>query len=127
MAATYFGFNPPFAGDSRGVMARQEDDRLIKNDIMVLLLTTPGERVMVPEFGVRIRSALFEKLDDTMVTDLQAEIGEKLARFEPRVVATDISVSKDDARHLLAVRIVAFLRIDPTRQITVERLFGPSV
>jgi hypothetical protein len=51
----WFGFNPPFIGGQQKVMSRQEDLRLIKNDLLQLLLTVPGERVHRPTFGSPIR------------------------------------------------------------------------
>ena len=38
---------------------------LIKQNMKMIVLTNPGERVMMPDFGVGIRGLLFENVSDT--------------------------------------------------------------
>ena len=40
--------------------------KTIKQNFKMLILTSPGERVMEPEFGVGIRRFLFENYDDSL-------------------------------------------------------------
>ena len=37
----------------------------VKQNFKMLVLTSPGERVMVPDFGVGLRNFLFEAMDDS--------------------------------------------------------------
>ena len=60
----FYGFNPPFLGGNQNVLSRQEDVRLIQTDILQLLLTSPGQRVMRPNFGTSINYQLFDPLDE---------------------------------------------------------------
>ena len=58
----YIGFNPPFVGGSQGIMTRQEDERLIRNDILNNLLILPGELPFRPNYGVNFSKVKFLKL-----------------------------------------------------------------
>lgn len=117
--AVYYGMNPPFFGGAQNILSRQEDERLIKNDILQLLLTIPGERVMRAEFGVNLRNIVFEQFDDRLIS-LDSEIRIALARYEPRIIVHDVILESDKDSHKLYVKIVGSLKIDPNRIITVE-------
>lgn len=96
MAKEYFGFNPPFFGGQQNIMSRQSGDRLIKNDLLQLILTTPGERVMRPNWGTNVRTALFQNIDDRLIADLKNSISTAISTYEPRVdVDVDIASNPD--------------------------------
>ena len=122
MVAIFYGFNPPFIGGPQGIMSRQEDEKLIKNDILLLLLTVPGERIMDPNFGVNLRSALFEKIDDSIISSLESEILDKLLFYDTRVIPVDIAVSRNENTNTLNVRVVVKLKIDPFKEIVIEQI-----
>jgi len=71
--STYFGYNVPFYSKTF-VLPPQADERLIKNDMLQLLLTSPGERVMRPTYGVPIRQWAFEPLDNLSINDIASAI-----------------------------------------------------
>ena len=83
----------------------------IKQNFKNLLLTSPGERVMLPDFGVGIRRFLFEN-DPSFITDeLQTIIYEQTSLYMDFLIIEDISfATKADDNALndneLAVRIV---------------------
>ena len=80
-----WGFPPRFnrGGQSVAMVAEDED---IKQSLKLLLLTTPGERVMHPEFGCGIRSMVFDTMDTATITAIQDFIERAVLFFEPRVV-----------------------------------------
>ena len=121
MTATFFGYNPPFFGGSQNVLSRQEDDRLIKNDILQLLLTVPGERVMRPDFGVNLRNFVFEQLTQTDLISLQDSIEEEIAAQEPRVIVNSVELTPNADNNRLKVQIIVTLRKDPKKQLTIEQ------
>jgi len=124
MTATYYGFNPPFIGGPQNIMSRQEDDRIIKNDILQLLLTVPGERVMRPDFGVNLRNFVFEQMVDRDLSQLQQEIYRGLAEFEPRVNVEDVILQRKDDQNQLLIRVIVNLKKDPRRQLTIDQLLN---
>ena len=122
--ARWFGINAPFLGGAQNVLTRQEDERLIKNDLLQLLLTAPGERVMRPDFGTQIRPSLFDLSDQGTIDALNDNIREQIERFERRVTATDIITELDSDENLLTIKVFGFLNIDRFGQ--VNQFEGPE-
>lgn len=119
--AIYYGFNPPFIGGSQNVLSRQEDDRLIKNDILQLLLTVPGERVMRPAFGVNLRNFVFENLISSDLSTLKSEIEEKIRIYEPRVDVDYVDLIPDPDTNGLQIKIIVTMKKDPKKQLSIEQ------
>jgi len=124
MTAEYYGYNPPFLGGPQNVLSRQEDEQLIKNDILQLLLTIPGERVMRPDFGVNLRNAVFEQNDESTVANLEIEIRRKVEKYDQRVIVDDVQITTDISNNGMFIRIFARLRRDPSRYVNVERFIN---
>lgn len=120
MKAVYFGFNPPFLTDSGIVMPLQTDERLIKNDLLQLLLTVPGERAFRPTFGSPVRPTLFEQIDQFTINQLQNGILETISANEPRVNVRDIRIDTDADNNLIRVKLFASLTIDPNIQFQLD-------
>lgn len=57
----------------------------IEESIHIILGTTPGERIMQPEFGCRIRTMVFEQFSSNLITEINHIIGHALLNFEPRI------------------------------------------
>jgi hypothetical protein len=127
MRSTYFGFNPPFFRPGR-VMSVQTDERLIKNDLIQLLLTSPGERAFRPEFGTELRRSTFEPIDTFAIDTLRASIAESIRQFEPRVSTSDIVIERDDNNNQLNIKVFAALTIDPNRilELNLTIPIGPA-
>ena len=50
----------------------------VKQNFKNLLLTSPGERIMDPNFGVGLRNFLFENSDDFTSNDIESKIREQI-------------------------------------------------
>jgi phage baseplate assembly protein W len=124
--AEFYGFNPPFIGGVQNVLSRQEDIRLIKNDILQLLLTIPGERVMRPDFGVNLRNFVFEPMINADLTTLRGEIATQITKWDKRVTVDLIEINPDPDSQRVDITVHARLKKDPTREVNVE-LFINSV
>jgi phage baseplate assembly protein W len=57
----------------------------IEESIHIILGTTPGERIMQPEFGCRIKMMVFEQFSSNLITEINHIIGHALLNFEPRI------------------------------------------
>ena len=71
--------------------------KLIKNyrelslqNLKMVILTVPGERMMDPEFGVGARRFLFEQLTQSTLERLKSRIFEQQQRYLPYLVIQDI-------------------------------------
>tara|TARA_B100000085_G_scaffold282076_1_gene309916 strand:+ start:1200 stop:1568 length:369 start_codon:yes stop_codon:yes gene_type:complete len=56
---------------------------LIKQNFKMLIMTNPGERVMIPEFGVGIRSYLFENFSEVTYSRIENKIFEQTEAYMP--------------------------------------------
>ena len=61
--------------------ARQAVQQQMKN----LLLTSPGERVMIPDFGVGLKRYLFENLNRAVLGSIEARIRQQVEKYLPYV------------------------------------------
>lgn len=53
----------------------------IKQNLKVLFLTSPGERMMVPDFGIGIRRFLFENISTALVGSIKERITSQISRY----------------------------------------------
>jgi phage baseplate assembly protein W len=85
-----WGFPVRTAPDGEIDLAAYEED--VREAVLVILGTEPGERVMRPEFGGGLRRLLFEPLTATTRALVEHRVREALARFEPRIDVVSVRV-----------------------------------
>ena len=78
--------------NSRGLLRTQSGINQIKSDLLVLLLTEPGERVMLPEFGTPLKEFLFEQNDNVLLEQIKERISLSISTWEPRIAVQNIEV-----------------------------------
>ena len=64
-----------------------------RKNFKMLILTSPGERVMEPEFGVGIRNFLFEQMQDSTYMSIQSKIYDQVKKYMPFIEVRNISFS----------------------------------
>lgn len=84
-------------------MSEHEDD--IEESLRILLMTYPGERLMQPEYGSRLRDFCFESFSLRMETLIKAEIRRAVLMNEPRVEIDDISVVQTERIGVLQINV----------------------
>jgi phage baseplate assembly protein W len=93
----------------------------IKSNLINLLLTDKGERIMNPEFGADIRKSLFDNITDSSTELLKLKIIDAISIFVPEVILGEVSVISDIDYNTLDVTINYRLAISNTPdQITVQ-------
>ena len=75
------------------VMLEAEED--IKNSLEILLSTTVGERVMVPEYGCNLDRQVFDSMDTTFQTYITEQIRTAIVYHEPRVILDSVEYEDD--------------------------------
>lgn len=78
-----------------GGVAMVEGDESIRQAIMLLLSTTPGERLMRPAYGSRLHRLLFAPNNDTTAGLAIHYVRQALHRWEPRVDVLDVDAQAD--------------------------------
>jgi phage baseplate assembly protein W len=93
----------------------------LKNSLLNLFSTTPGDKILSPEFGLNLRQYIFEPVTRERAFDMQRTIFSGINRFEPRVVVSSVVVVPNfDA---MEYNITIYYSV-PTLNITNARLFG---
>lgn len=84
------GFPYPVTEHPQGYFHPITGVELFKADLLVLLLTNPGERVMHPEFGCDLRQIVFDPNDAATCDVARNLIIEAIRKWEPRLSITSI-------------------------------------
>ena len=93
----------PLAIDSiNGFRMIKDIKTMVKQNLKMLLLTNPGERVMEPDFGAGINRYLFEYFTDSTYADIDTKVREQVAIYMPALKIGRIAfdVSDQDASKL---------------------------
>jgi phage baseplate assembly protein W len=135
----FSGMPYPIVKHPLGMLRTQTGINQIKSDLLVLLLTEPGERVMLPNFGTPLKKFIFEPNDTSMMAAVRDTIIESIKNWEPRIQVTDIQVTNspqqikasgspyeggEDMGHVLLVRI-SFTDFNNIQQIQELKLEVP--
>lgn len=70
---------------------------VVRQNFKCLMLTSPGERIMDPEFGVGLRSYLFEPKDSFVYDDIQEKIDQQVRKYMPFIEIVDVLFSEPNS------------------------------
>jgi phage baseplate assembly protein W len=88
---TTLGVKLPITRNSvHGFTMIEEVNTLIRQNLKMLVLTNPGERVMMPDFGVGIGSYLFENFSESIFVDIADAITRQAKKYLPVIIIRDI-------------------------------------
>ena len=96
---------------------------LIKQNIKMILLTNPGERIMLPDFGVGVRRYLFEQQNSAMFEELKFTCKDQLRKYIQAIDVLSVSISPVGEEHKMFLSIsyeVDFLRAKDQLDIILE-------
>jgi hypothetical protein len=68
----------------------------VRQNFRMLVLTTPGERIMLPDFGVGLRNFLFEAIDSTTFSSIVEKMREQIDLYMPMVSLTGVDFITSD-------------------------------
>jgi phage baseplate assembly protein W len=124
----FSGIPYPITKTAQGYFPKQGDTRQIVSDVLQLLLTYPGERVMLPSFGTPLKALMFDVNDQTTAGKARQMIVASLKRWEPRIEVTQVTVTlgdEEDAKvspdsdKVMSIRIKF---VDPENVTSVQTL-----
>ena len=91
---------------SDGYTMIDDFESLIRQNLKMLILTSPGERIMEPEFGVGIRNFLFENFNDMTYNTINQKIRKQAEMFLPAIKILEVGFSGSDLdRNLLGIQV----------------------
>ena len=90
------GWAMPVQIDPRtGLVASVAYEEDIRQSILIILETAPGERVMRPNFGCGIHELVFTAVDSTTIQRIRSVVEEALRRCEARIDVLGVNVDED--------------------------------
>ena len=76
-----------------GDLALSDGEDSVRDAITIILGTSPGERLMRPEFGCRVHELVFDSVDALTAGRSEHEVRVALDRWEPRIDVLDVAVN----------------------------------
>lgn len=89
------GWRFPVGIDVHGNIATSSYEKSIEDSIRIILNTTPGERVMHPDFGCKINEIIFFPNSSKTVSLAIHYIEEAIVKWEPRVILKSVTGEPD--------------------------------
>jgi phage baseplate assembly protein W len=116
------GVSLPFNGPAGPFNSTYSTKDQIKSNLINLLLTNKGERVMNPEFGCDLGTALFEGINENLIEVIQNLINTNVAIFVPEVQITEVLVDINNPdNNAVSVTVKYKIRISQNAdQVTVQ-------
>jgi len=112
---TGWGFPPEFARNGKTVKLVSNDDD-IRESLLILLSTAPGERVMSPEFGCGLKALAFSDITSSVVTEIKDMIENAVLFYEPRISLDGIDIDTGElAEGLLKIGLNYTIRATNSR------------
>jgi phage baseplate assembly protein W len=116
---------PPRVG-ADGRIAWSEGETNIREGIQLAVLTEPGERPRLPEFGAGLRSLLFQPNTTPTWHEASERIRAAVADWEPRVRVLSVDVVGDpvDAESAVATLTYELVSTRDVRALTLSIALG---
>ena len=81
----------PLAFDSElGYQMNKSLLEVVRQNLKMLILTSPGERVMIPNFGVGLKRFLFENVTPSLKDSINQKIKEQVRLYMPAVLINKV-------------------------------------
>jgi phage baseplate assembly protein W len=113
---------PISVGDTGGLQRTDADDHL-RDLILQVLFTEPGERVNLPNFGCGVKRLAFAPNNEVLRASAQFLIAQNLNHWlEDRIVVEAVRLSSDlDEEYLLQIDIIYLVKATRlSQQLTVK-------
>jgi phage baseplate assembly protein W len=79
----------------------------IKSQLYVLLFTSPGERVCLPDFGINVHAKLFDNIDEVLLNEIRKNIRLQISKYIPEITVKEINFLQTENK--LDIEIQYFL------------------
>ena len=114
-----FGYGPklPLARDPiDGFTLTKDLQENIQQNLKNLLLTSPGERIMIPNFGVGVRRYLFEQRTELVIEQIKQRIHSQVETYMSFVVIGKLVVE------LVPIDLISFVLIVDSLHLLFQEL-----
>jgi phage baseplate assembly protein W len=97
------------------------DINAIRNSLVNLFTTTPGDKVLNPEFGMDLRKYLFDPATKSVAENIRDEMYRQITKFEPRVKIKNLHITVLEDVNEFDITLIIDI---PTLSIIDITLFG---
>ena len=73
----------------------------IEESLEILLSTSLGERVMLPQYGCNLQDYQFEAINSNLLAFIRTLVENAILYFEPRIKLENIEVSESDTQEAI--------------------------
>lgn len=91
------GWAFPIGLDAHGRVRMAAGEEGVRQSIWTILSTSPGERIMRPDFGCGIHDLVFDVNSPGTATAVSGAVRDALAVWEPRIDVLDVFAAPDPA------------------------------
>ena len=121
---TYIGLSFPLRRDKFNDFAMTKNSlEQAKHNLKNLLLTSPGERAMQPEFGSNMRAICFEQVDKNLPVTIDKEVRNAVEMWLPYIDIQEVNtLTEEQDQNKIHVEIKFSTTLNPQTQeaITVD-------
>ena len=78
-----------------GRVAESAYEQSISDSLKIILQTQPGERVMRPDFGCRLKEFSFQEINYTVLSLMEKEVRRAITLWEPRIIDVEVQCKPD--------------------------------
>lgn len=107
---------PFHIGPHGGVAFVDDPYRIYFQHIVATVLTQPGERVMLPEYGTPTMGFLYENIEGGNAAEISLRIQQALGRWEPAVVIHEVTPSFNERQEGALVLTIEF-SVPPRQEV----------
>lgn len=108
------GLSPkfPMSFSQQGDFSNNETIKeMVKQNFKTLLLTVPGERIMIPDLGVGIKKYLFENKGAGIFESISGAIKNQTKKYMPYIDILDIDIRSDSVSdEIVYIKIVYLIK-----------------
>jgi len=95
LGSKFIGLKVPI-GSGNKLFSKSTDNESLIGQIRQLIYTTPGERVMLPNFGLNLNSYLFEPLTPQLIDELKNKINIQFKKYIENALVLKIVVFSEE-------------------------------
>jgi phage baseplate assembly protein W len=97
---------PPEFSEETGTVEMVSADTDIKQSLEILLATSIGERVMLPDYGCNLSDYQFEPLNSNLLAFIRGTVERALLYHEPRIIVENISITEPGSFELIEGKLL---------------------
>lgn len=116
-----FGPKWPLKKGNEDVYERYDDVKdQISFYLKCLILTSPGENLSDPNYGVGLRRFLFEQNLPSTRGQIESEVSSQISRYLPYIDLQEVQVGATDAEidaNTMSLKIMYYIPSDTTQQV----------